>query len=231
LHEQEEGLLLNYNSTIANSSCQQLWGGISLKKKIGLLITLIFTLAFNLMACQAKPSEIELEYLKDEQGLYKYADLKWGSTPDEVEKYFGKALGEPQDFVDGVTIYTIEKLMGYNGITARVSCEFFNDKLYEVGFIFKAKDVGDADLNTVFSSILEILREEYGEADKENLDNYFMHLVFDTYQWKAFTENSFTALSLSKSRQNSVLTDITISIFDVSYSSIYDIYIEDLENI
>lgn len=201
-----------------------------MKKKIYILTTLIFTLALNLIACQAKPGEIRLENLKDEQGLYKYADLNWGSTPNEVEQHFGKALGEPEEFKD-VTIYTIEeKLLGYDGVPARVICEFFDDKLYEIRFEFRAKDVGDVDLNTVFSSILEVLRDGYGDPDMESLSNHNaqFRMGSDSYRWRAFTENSFTSLSLLKSKQDNMLKTVAISLFDVSYSSIYENYINDL---
>jgi len=197
---------------------------MNVKKMISML--LFFAAALSLVSCQTQLKEIDLNQFINEQGLYQYSDVVWGSSPVEVRDFFGKDLGKPLDFNDGVTQYTIEGLFGYKGIPAQVICEFFNDKLYEIRFNFSAKDAEDVDFDTIFSDIAKILIEEYGNADTESFNKivevFDVKLKTDSYQWKSSTEEKYTSLQLVQTIKDEVNDLIFIGVFDASFSSIQE---------
>lgn len=192
-------------------------------KKISVFLCMLFTMLL-LVSCQEKVRQISLQNLKTEEGYYQYEDFVWGSSQAELEEVLGKALQKEAE-VQGTILYGAEVSFEYEGVPAQASYEFYKDKLYQVSFSFQADDAKDKDLGVFCADMLENLKENYGEATREETgivnEIHGVSTESDYYIWELITEEHMTTVQLRLTKTNGEVKHLDLGVVDAALSQKY----------
>lgn len=185
-----------------------------MKKSLKLFILCILTLIFT--GCSGWKKEISIDMLQNAAGEFRFGDVEWESSREEVETALDVTFKETVSVSEVHQAYMISDVFNLKGHAANLICEFERDKLTTVSFlIYPEEDNREA----VWQEIQDELFEAYGstEAVVQNSNSEELSLIMETetYLWE-HNVNRHTALQLTKTNRNGESERIQLSVFLVT---------------
>lgn len=156
--------------------------------------------------------ELNIEELHSESNEFQFKNLAWESSPAEVENALGCTL-ESLGTVENMQEYTATEIFAWKDVEAEMTCEFTQDKLDTVKFLFKSAKTEQDELWTDMKAALFAV---YGNVEADINSSTSEELQITTERESYFWEkngNLHTALELSKFSSNGEFKYIMLSVY------------------
>ena len=153
-------------------------------------------------AARESLEEFDVSILARNDGSFGYKGLEWGSTPEQVEAFFGVSLGETVAFADGGGYADVNYSIKLgNSISVGMMPSFNPEGLGALTFYFEEVYTAE-ELDKLYENITDICSTVFGEPDdvvQEERDVSNVHFVTETIYWyHQVDEDQMTSLQVSK---------------------------------
>lgn len=180
----------------------------TLRKVLALcLLAVIFT------GCSGNDNfELNVEELHSGSNEFQFKNLAWESSPAEVETALGCTL-ESLGTVEDMQEYAVSEIFEWKEMEAELTCEFVQDKLDSVKFLFKPTET---ECDELWEEMKDALFTVYGNVEAgvhaSTSEELQITTERESYLWEK-TGNRHTALELSKVSNNGEFKYIMLSVY------------------
>ena len=143
-------------------------GSVTVRKPLTCCFLLI---VFSLSFCGCARSgdsdlrELTLDCMQNEEGIFEFAELPLGMTPEEVAKKTGVSLEAPTATLGSFETYSLGTLYTYQGAEALTQAEFHEGGLSMVSFLLQSEEEDWSEkAGSLYESMASELETLYGAA-------------------------------------------------------------------
>lgn len=183
---------------------------MKLLKQMMLCVMIVVSLA----GCSAEPAgyEINIENFRSQDGEFQFVPLEWGMSSGEVQEKF-KVTWEPLGEAGEQQIYMASEAFAWNKVKADCTCEFKEDKLVTISFMFKPSE---AERESFWEELQKNMLKTYGDVDKVILESASGELNITTetecYNWLN-EASQHTAMEIAKFSSNGQVKYYLLSVY------------------